>query len=234
MPHFQIRQCTHAECRFRFPVTPEDRIGNVCPLCGGPVQVLIEQPFTPESDQAKPSSPSRPLSVLLDNVRSTFNVGSIFRTADGAGVAHLYLCGITPTPRHPKLLKTALGAEQAIAWSHHNNALDLACHLQAQGATLLALEDGPTAQSLFANARPANTAPLVLLVGNEVTGVDPGLLAICDQVLAIPMWGVKRSLNVATAFGIAIYELRRQLASAPKERDNQHEPYFPESNRHHG
>jgi len=211
MFHFQIRQCTRAECRFRFPVTPEDRIGHACPMCGGPVQVLIEQPLSPETDQAKPPAPARALSILLDNVRSTFNVGSIFRTADGAGVTHIYLCGITPTPRHPKLLKTALGAEQAIAWSQHNNALDLACHLQAQGATLLALEDGPTAQSLFTDALSAHAGPIVLIVGNEITGVDPGLLAICDRVLAIPMWGVKRSLNVATAFGIAIYELRRQL-----------------------
>jgi len=217
MSQFQIRQCTDAACRFRFPVTPADRIGNACPICGAPVEVVAEQAAAPARSANSPRSPALPLSVLLDNVRSTFNVGSIFRTADGAGVQQLYLCGITPTPNHPKVGKTALGAEQAIPWSHHNNALDLACHLQAKGATLWALEESSMAESLFNLPIASNNAPLVLIVGNEITGVDPGLLALCDQVVAIPMWGSKQSLNVATAFGIAIYELRRQL----QERSNQ-------------
>ena len=222
MTQFQIRQCTNSTCRFRFPVTPQDRIGNDCPSCGSPVQLALEQTTAPASGASAPLVRARPLHVLLDNVRSTFNVGSIFRTADGAAVQQLYLCGITPTPSHPKVGKTALGAEQVLAWSHHNNAVDLACSLQAKGATLWALEDNLRAESLFkpplrADNAPGQpmvdaNAPLVLIVGNEITGVDPGLLALCTRILAIPMWGVKQSLNVATAFGIAIYELRRQLA----------------------
>lgn len=216
MTQFQIRQCTNSTCRFRFPVTPQDRIGNDCPICGAPVQLALEQAASPASGVSTPLARARPLHVLLDNVRSTFNVGSIFRTADGAGVQQLYLCGITPTPSHPKVGKTALGAEQVIAWSHHNNAVDLACSLQAKGATLWALEDNLRAELLFNDNAPEQqiadaNAPLVLIVGNEITGVDPGLLALCTRILAIPMWGVKQSLNVATAFGIAIYELRRQL-----------------------
>ncbi|CAN5462008.1 TrmH family RNA methyltransferase [soil metagenome] len=215
MTQFQIRQCTEPTCRLRFPVTPEDRIGNLCPRCGSFVQIVIEQPETVPISLVEAAQPLA-LHVLLDNVRSTFNVGSMFRTADGAGVQQLYLCGITPTPNHPKVGKTALGAEQAIAWSQHNNAVDLACSLQAKGATLWALEDGPTAESLFKPSIMPTTEPVILIMGNEVTGVDPGLLAICDRILAIPMGGVKRSLNVATAFGIAIYEIRQQLAERNK------------------
>ncbi len=221
MTQFQIRQCTQLMCRFRFPVTPEDRIGNACPRCGSPIQIVIEQPETTPISLIDPAPLSLALHVLLDNVRSTFNVGSMFRTADGAGVQQLYLCGITPTPAHPKVGKTALGAEQALAWSQHNNAIDLACSLQAKGATLWALEDGPTAESLFQPTLQTTVEPVVLIMGNEVTGVDPGLLAICDRILAIPMGGVKRSLNVATAFGIAIYEIRRQLQEkSQQERSN--------------
>ncbi|MCX6047511.1 MAG: RNA methyltransferase [Chloroflexi bacterium] len=216
MTQFQIRQCTEPTCRLRFPVTPEDRIGKHCPRCGSPIQIVIEQPDTAPISLIDPAAQPLALHVLLDNVRSTFNVGSIFRTADGAGVQQLYLCGITPTPEHPKVGKTALGAEQAIAWSQHHNAVDLACSLQARGATLWALEDGPTAASLFKPTSLAMSEPVVLIMGNEVTGVDPGLLAICDRILAIPMSGVKRSLNVATAFGIAIYEIRRQLEERNK------------------
>ena len=211
MTQFQIRQCTQESCRFRFPVTPLDQGGQRCPACGSEVQVVIDQAATPESTAAFRSSPATALAVLVDNVRSTFNVGSIFRTADGVGVQQLYLCGITPTPQHPKLGKTALGAEQSVAWSQHKNAIDLAYTLQAAGATLVALEDSPTAISLFTAKLTAGAGPVVLIVGNEVTGVDPGLLSLCDTILAIPMEGVKRSLNVATAFGIAIYEIKRQL-----------------------
>ena len=104
-------------------------------------------------------------------------------------------------PTNPRLAKTALGAERTVPWSHHNNNLDLATQLLAAGATLWALETTPAAVSLFAVRPPPG--PLVLVVGNEVAGVDPGLLALCTQAVAIPMHGHKRSLNVATAFGIA-------------------------------
>jgi tRNA G18 (ribose-2'-O)-methylase SpoU len=141
------------------------------------------------------------LQGLLDNVRSVFNVGSIFRSADGAGFDRLYLCGVTPTPANPKLSKTALGAEQAVAWQAAPNAVELAERLIAQGSHLWALEEGPGAESLL--AAPAPPLGTVLVVGGEVTGVDPDLLRLCEHTFKIPMYGSKRSLNVATAFGIA-------------------------------
>jgi tRNA G18 (ribose-2'-O)-methylase SpoU len=140
--------------------------------------------------------------VLVDNVRSLYNVGAIFRTADGAGIRRLHLCGITPTPENPKLAKTALGAEESVAWRYWPNALEAAQALQADGAYLMALERTPAAL-LLQSAQP--TPKTLLIVGNEVAGVDPAILDLADVCIAIPMAGRKRSLNVATAFGIAAY-----------------------------
>jgi tRNA G18 (ribose-2'-O)-methylase SpoU len=218
MTYFQIRQCLAAACRFRFPWIENDPPALSCPRCGAPVQIAHTGDQRPEQRAvASPISVTEqpPFYALLDNVRSAFNVGSIFRSADGAQVQHLYLCGVTPTPRHNKVAKTALGAEQAIPWSYHNNALDLAHSLRAQGYRPWALEDTAQAELLFTAPSVQDSSPVVLIVGNEVTGVDPALLALCDRVLAIPMWGAKRSLNVAIAFGIAVYGLR--LFSQPDE-----------------
>ncbi len=134
----------------------------------------------------------------------------MFRTADGAGLRHMYLCGYTATPENLKVGKTALGAEQALAWSHHPNGVDLARTLHAEGKYLVALEGGERAQHLF-HPKSQTFAPMVLVVGNEVAGVDPDILALCDQVVSIPMIGVKESLNAAVAFGIAVYTLQFQM-----------------------
>jgi 23S rRNA (guanosine2251-2'-O)-methyltransferase len=209
MPRYQVRQCAADACRFRFPWTEHDPPALCCPRCGGPVQVAIEQERSHEASSPPPDTPATSVNLvaLVDNVRSTFNVGSIFRCADGAGVAHLYLCGVTPTPAHPKVAKTALGAEASVDWSSHNNGVELATQLKATGWQLWALEEGPAAESLFSvQLSPANSR-LVLVVGNEVTGIDPGVLALCDHTLSIPMMGAKRSLNVAIAFGIAVYSI---------------------------
>jgi len=112
-------QCESANCMFRFPVTEERHAGLNCPLCGA---TAIEQEHLLPSHQPQDSIKTAvSLSLLLDNIRSLYNVGSIMRIADGAGIKHLYLGGITATPAHPKLKKTALGAETAVSWSHHNN-----------------------------------------------------------------------------------------------------------------
>jgi tRNA G18 (ribose-2'-O)-methylase SpoU len=147
--------------------------------------------------------------VILDNIRSAYNVGAIFRIADGAGIKHLYLCGITPNPKgHPAIGKTALGAEDEVPWSYHPNALDVAHTLREKGYHLLALERRsesillPNFSTEFLNGQP-----LGLILGNERAGVDPGLIGLCDTVIALPMVGKKASLNVAVAFGIAAYWL---------------------------
>ena len=151
------------------------------------------------------------VAALLDNIRSALNVGSAFRIADGAGLTHLYLCGITPTPEeNESIAKTSLGAELIISWSQHRNALDLADSLKEQGTLMIALESTPNALSIYDfQLHTSFTQQIVLMIGSETAGVDPALLELCDHVLTIPMRGKKESLNAAVAFGIAAYFLTR-------------------------
>lgn len=221
---YAICECSNAQCRLRYPASRRDRAYTRCPACHGPVThkpALIhprEENRTPASggSPAAPQQDALPLCALLDNVRSVHNVGSIFRSADGAGLAALHLCGVTPTPENPKLAKTALGAHATLAWRWAPNAVDLAQRLRAAGHPLWALEEGEQAEPLYdAPPPPANT---VLVVGSEVVGIDPDLLGLCARTLAIPMRGVKRSLNVATAFGVAaliLSERMRQAGAGP-------------------
>ena len=154
------------------------------------------------------------VSAILDNIRSAWNVGSIFRTADGTGIKKLYLCGITPTPNNPKVSKTALGAEHSVAWEKANNAFLLANQLKSHDFQLWALEDLKKSQPLFDVEIEITGVPVVLVVGNELSGIDPGVLELCDKVIAIPMLGNKRSYNVSVAFAIAAsFLLYRQNAS---------------------
>jgi 23S rRNA (guanosine2251-2'-O)-methyltransferase len=204
----QFRECQDPACRLRFPMSAGDRLGDRCPRCRGRTDLVHTLAVVPEQTPAP--FPPLPCAVLVDNVRSLFNVGSIFRSADGAGFAHLYLCGISPTPDNRKLAKTALGAELSVPWSYHANSVVLAAELRSQGHILWALEAGRDATSIFDIRPPA--APLVLVVGNERAGVDPDLLARCAATVAIPMRGAKQSLNVATAFGIAAAVLAEAVA----------------------
>lgn len=144
--------------------------------------------------------------MLLDNLRSAWNAGSILRSADGFGFTHAYMCGITPTPENEAVRKTSLGAEDSVTWSYHKDAVKLVEKLKNAGWRILALEDEDRALAISGASTEGQRA--VLIVGNEVTGVDPELLDLCDRVYGIPMQGRKRSFNVAIAFGIAAYALR--------------------------
>jgi 23S rRNA (guanosine2251-2'-O)-methyltransferase len=205
-PPFHIYQCANPACRFRFPAQPGERGGDRCPVCRG----LVQQVYTGESSVKTAESPATTpgviIEALLDNIRSIHNVGSMFRTADGAGLRHLYLGGITATPAHSRLAKAALGAHQTVGWSRHHNGVDTAAALQQRGYRLWALEAG--AESLFTAELDTNGHPILLIVGNEKAGVDPGILERCDRILSLPMAGQKGSLNAAVAFGVAAYYLR--------------------------
>ena len=192
-------QCPEPGCGLRFPGEP----GVSCPLCKASCpEVALRSP----NRSRKPGTPPRPMCCLVDNVRSVFNVGSLFRTADGAGVARLMLGGITPTPEHPAMAKTALGAEHAVPWTHGRSSVELAEAARKDGETLWALEATPGAKPLaeVVHHRPQR---LTLVVGNEVCGVDPGVLERCDMAVYLPMAGTKTSLNVASAFAVAVYSL---------------------------
>ncbi len=187
-------------CSLRFP----GEVGVPCPLCKIETQLASERCAEPDADV---SNSTAPLSLLLDNVRSVFNVGSIFRSADGVGAGHIYLAGIAPTPDHKAMRKTALGAESWISWSAHKNGAQLAEELADRGHTLWALERTQGSEDLFVAAPKRPEGSLVLVLGNEVAGVDPGILRHCERCVHIPMRGSKASLNVATAMGIAAYAL---------------------------
>ncbi len=208
LPRYQIHQCERKDCLFRFPVVEQSPLGGECPHCGSKTR-LVNAPYGAHEVKIKNIKPNGPeVEALLDNIRSIFNVGNMLRTADGAGIRHVHLCGITPTPNNPKLAKTALGAERAVAWSQHNDGLAAATTLKEQGLRLWALEGGPRSESLFETAGELQGPPIVLVVGSEISGIDPGILERCDRVLCLPMQGTKTTLNVAVAFGVAAYLLR--------------------------
>ncbi len=154
-----------------------------------------------------------PVTVLLDNVRSLYNVGAFFRTADAANLETLYLCGITGRPPKRGISKTALGAEETVPWEHRWDTVPLAAELRGRGYELAAVETTVGAVDLF-DWTPR--FPVCVLFGHEVDGLAPELSALCDTHVRIPMLGRKHSLNVATAGGIVIYELlRKYVALAP-------------------
>ncbi len=148
-----------------------------------------------------------PVAVLLDNVRSMYNVGAFFRTADATGVERLYLCGITACPPKRAISKTALGAEETVAWEHGWDPLEVLARLRAAGYQIAAAETSPAALDLF-DWTPA--FPVCIVFGHEVSGVRPEVATFCDIHVCIPMLGRKESLNVATAGGVILYELLRK------------------------
>ena len=213
-PEFQIYECSNPECRFRCPNDLTKRKMDLCPLCGHAFlpqgEPFVNQKRLLGQTQAI-SKPVTQIEVLLDNLRSILNVGSIFRTADGAAVRHIYCCGTTPTPKHPKIAKTSLGAEGFTPWSYYPNALNLVQEKLQQGFEVISLESTENSKSLF-NFQLINPESLILLVvGNEVSGIDPAILNLSQNILSIPMLGHKSSLNVAVAFGIAVYTLQNHL-----------------------
>ena len=151
-----------------------------------------------------------PAAVLLDNVRSMYNVGAFFRAADGVGLEKVCLCGITAHPPKKAISKTALGAEEVVAWEHDWDAMRMAERLRHDGFGIAAIETSTDSVDLF-EWQPK--FPVCVAFGNEVDGLNPGLLDLAETHVRIPMLGKKTSLNVATAAGIVLYELLRKYRS---------------------
>ena len=148
-----------------------------------------------------------PVSILLDNVRSLYNVGAFFRTADAAAIEKLYLCGITGRPPKHGISKTALGSEETVPWEYAREPELLIDAMRAQGAEIAAIETTVHAVDLF-DWTPR--FPVCVVFGHEVDGIRPEISARCDTHVRIPMLGTKHSLNVATAGGVVMYELLRK------------------------
>mgnify|MGYP001582826257 FL=1 len=154
------------------------------------------------------NQPRLPVTVILNNIRSLYNVGSIFRTADGVGVEKIWLCGITGFPPQPQISKTALGAEDRVPWDHVYDVVRLIRELKEKSYQIVLLEQ--TDRSVeYHQFIPR--APVCLVIGNEIEGVADAVVPFCDAAVEIDMAGVKNSLNVAVAFGIVAYHFRHCL-----------------------
>lgn len=151
----------------------------------------------------------QPLYFVLENLRSSFNVGSIFRLADGLGVESICLCGYTPGPEADGVQKTAMGTTDSVPFKHFKNSVDAIHSLKAEGVEIVGLETAGKAQSLLHYKFQKSTA---LVVGNERFGLDPKSLALCDALVELPLRGMKNSLNVATALSGAAFEWTRQAS----------------------
>ena len=151
-----------------------------------------------------------PLTVVLDNVRSLNNIGSVFRTSDAFRVEHIALCGITATPPHREIHKTALGAEESVEWSYHEDTAEYIRALKEQGYKVYAVEQ--VDDSIKLDTLPESLGEKVAVVfGNEVEGVQEELLPLCDGSIEIPQQGTKHSLNISCAAAIVLWELWQRL-----------------------
>ncbi len=157
---------------------------------------------TPEVFKA---SEKMPLVIVLDNIRSRMNTGSVFRTADAFLLEAIYLCGFTATPPHREIHKTALGATESVDWKYFEHTTDAIHHLHENDYTVLALEQ--TTQSIpLQDFQPEISRKYAMVFGNEVKGVGEDALALCDQSLEIPQFGTKHSLNVAVTAGMVVWD----------------------------
>jgi tRNA G18 (ribose-2'-O)-methylase SpoU len=154
------------------------------------------------------NAPKLPLILLLENVRSMHNVGSVFRTADAFLVESIWLCGYTPRPPHRDIHKTALGATETVEWKYEESAPMAVEKLKAAGYRIVGLEqvEGSIPLQQF---KSGEYEKLVLVLGNEVDGVSDAVLAVCDSCIEIPQYGMKHSLNVSVAAGMLLWELAR-------------------------
>ena len=146
------------------------------------------------------------LVVIAHNIRSLYNIGSIFRTSDAVGVKKIFLTGFSGTPDTSKVAKVALGAEKAVPWEKHSRIGDLLKRLRSDGYSIIALEQDKES-ILYSSLRPR--FPVALIVGNEVSGIPRAVLGRVDAIIEIPNNGTKESLNVAVAYGIAVYSILR-------------------------
>jgi len=156
------------------------------------------------------AAPKTPLIIVLDNIRSLNNIGSVFRTADAFLIEKIYLCGITAKPPHKDIHKTALGATDTVAWEHRSSTLELVAELQAAGTAVWSVEQAQGAQMLNQmNLAPQTTYALVF--GNEVMGVSQEVVSASTGVVEIPQFGSKHSLNIAVSAGILIWDFWKKL-----------------------
>jgi tRNA G18 (ribose-2'-O)-methylase SpoU len=154
--------------------------------------------------------PKLPLVIVLDNVRSLHNVGSVFRTADAFRVEEIYLCGITRVPPHPELHKTALGAEDAVNWRYFQDTHQAIDDLKTKGYSVFSIEQAE-GSTLLQNLQLPKNSKFAVVLGNEVKGVQQTVIDMCDGCVEIPQFGTKHSLNVSVTCGIIVWEFFKKM-----------------------
>lgn len=202
-----VRECQNPKCNLRFPDTCDLDVSILCPICGS-AAVIKESIDLTNDCRDNNWKPFNEFTLILDNVRSVYNVGAIFRTAVGLGLNHVYLCGITPTPNHKNFTKTSLGAENFIIWEKSLNCVEQCKSLKKIGYQLFSIESTAESISLL-NIKKNNLGDnkIAIIVGNEITGIDPKVISLSDLVISIPISGINKSFNVTTALGIALFHL---------------------------
>jgi tRNA G18 (ribose-2'-O)-methylase SpoU len=151
-----------------------------------------------------------PIIIVLDNIRSLNNIGSVFRTADAFLIEKIYLCGITATPPHKDIRKTALGASESVAWEYRESTLELVEEFNSKGHVTLAIEQAENA-TMLNNLKSDSSKKYVLIFGNEVKGVDQEVVNSCSGVIEIPQFGTKHSLNISVSAGVVVWHLWQKL-----------------------
>jgi len=199
---YKIFECENPDCGLRSPGDEHQPRWNRCPACRSTTRTIAL--INKATKDLQPEEPNviLPFEVLLDNIRSAYNVGSILRACDGTGFRKVHLCGITSSPDNPKVKKTSLGAELNVPWEKCNNGLTHALQLKSLGYELWALEQQPGSEPLFNMEFQLTEKPMIIILGNEVYGIDPGIITISDRIISIPMYGRKGSYNVSVAFAI--------------------------------
>ena len=152
-------------------------------------------------------APKKPIVVVMDQIRSMHNVGSVFRTADAFLINGICLCGFTPQPPHRDIHKTALGATESVDWMYYEQTTDAVVALKNQGYKVYAIEQ--TDGSIPLNQFEKTEEPIAFVFGNEVDGVDQSVIELCDGVIEIPQWGMKHSLNISVAAAVVLWEFVR-------------------------
>ena len=209
-----IRQCSNPECKFRFPDTNFLKPQIPCPICKTSTDLV--QRIGLFTDERINNIWQIPIEIIcvIDNVRSVYNVGAIFRTAIGFGLRKIYLCGITPTPNHKNFNKSSLGAERYVSWKKTLNCVDQCTALKTEEYKIISIETSDNSISILnVNKRTFAWNKIAVVVGNEISGVDPEVIALSDLVISIPINGANKSFNVTTAFGIAVYHLANIIST---------------------
>ena len=204
-----MRECLNPECRLRIPDDLDSSSFFYCPHCGSEMKVECSFISSGIMMSHLHFKNQNNIHLILDNIRSAYNVGSILRTAEGFGVTQVHICGITQTPEHAKIKKTSLGSENTISWDYCKNGLHIVTELKNAGCLIYCLESVSFGKPII-DISPLMKKPIALVCGNELTGIDPAILSICHEIIEIPMSGVKSSFNVAVATGIALFFLRYQ------------------------